>query len=326
MKARKAKVDPVEPRLTGSLPSWFTTNRVHGHTRLILSQWPHDSPHFARAAAGFKALGAHVFTRHAKTGDEDPWWLTRRPIPLCVQDVIENAHAEGLRIVRLLLAHVSRRVWKTDPGWVCRTRGRHADRTHQSEEFIWTSRGRYREVVLAPGCAIWPAMGADGSCSSISGTSRPGVAGDRRSRKRGQAETDGAPPPTQRRRIRSTSVPGFQGRENRGNIRATGATEVKPQHPERPLHRQHNHGPGVDRPRNDHAAGWLRRFRQERVPARPEPEFSKSVFEGNPDLEPSDHVRQALGWTVLRDAADGRPPHIWVSGVPNERARPGIRR
>ena len=28
-------------------------------------------------------------------------------------------------------------------------------------------------------------------------------------------------------------------------------------------------------------------------------------------------MRQAVGWTVLRDAADGRPPHIWAPGLPD---------
>ena len=45
--------------------------------------------------------------------------------------------------------------------------------------------------------------------------------------------------------------------------------------------------------------------------------LNKGVFEEHPELAPDDHVRQAVGWTVLRDSADGRPPHIWVSGVPN---------
>jgi hypothetical protein len=45
--------------------------------------------------------------------------------------------------------------------------------------------------------------------------------------------------------------------------------------------------------------------------------FSKRVFDAGDLLEPASHVRQALGWTVLRDAADGRPPHIWARGVPN---------
>jgi hypothetical protein len=50
------------------------------------------------------------------------------------------------------------------------------------------------------------------------------------------------------------------------------------------------------------------------------PALNKHVFECNPDLaEPSDQVREALGWTLLRDSADGRPPYVWVSGVPNDK-------
>ena len=160
MKPKKAKVDHVEPRLPGSLPSWFTKNRVHGHTRLILSQWPHDSPHFARAAAGFKALGAHAFARHAKTGDEDPWWLTGEPDPNIVQEFIESAHAEGLRIFAYYWHMSQKSLEDLYPDWVCRRldgtpidaseRGIHLDIT-----------GPYREVVLTHLLEL-AAMGADG--------------------------------------------------------------------------------------------------------------------------------------------------------------------
>jgi hypothetical protein len=46
------------------------------------------------------------------------------------------------------------------------------------------------------------------------------------------------------------------------------------------------------------------------------PNFSKGVFEKDPWLAPDAHVRQAIGWTALRDASDGRPPHIWAPGLP----------
>ena len=48
-----------------------------------------------------------------------------------------------------------------------------------------------------------------------------------------------------------------------------------------------------------------------------EPRFNKGVFEDDPSFAPAEHVRQAVGWTVLRGAADGRPPHIWARGLPN---------
>jgi hypothetical protein len=49
------------------------------------------------------------------------------------------------------------------------------------------------------------------------------------------------------------------------------------------------------------------------------PRFDKRVFKKNRGVlaEPPAHLRQAVGWTVLRDAADGRPPHIWAGGVPD---------
>ena len=54
------------------LPDWFRANRVMGHTRLPFRVWG-DEQEFAHAAGGFNALGAGVFTRHVKSGDEDPW-------------------------------------------------------------------------------------------------------------------------------------------------------------------------------------------------------------------------------------------------------------
>ncbi len=104
--------------------------------------------------------------------------------------------------------------------------------------------------------------------------------------------------------------------------------QVKARIPERSLHRQHDDRSGLDGPRNDDAAGAASPTqRRTSTGTRSDSNFSKQVF-GESDSErpcetpyvlrkPEDHVRQALGWTVLRDAADGRPPHIWARGVPN---------
>jgi hypothetical protein len=42
------------------------------------------------------------------------------------------------------------------------------------------------------------------------------------------------------------------------------------------------------------------------------------VFAGGTVRPVENHVRQALGWIVLRDASEGRPPHIWAPGTPNK--------
>ncbi len=140
-----------------SLPAWFTANRVHGHTRLTLSDW-HD---FTGAAAGFKSLGAHVFTRHAKTGGEDPWWPTGNPqAPNVVKQFIDSAHAEGLRIFTYYWHMSEKSLHDPHQEWICKTidgetipasgRGIYLDMT-----------GPYRELVLQRLLDL-AAMGADG--------------------------------------------------------------------------------------------------------------------------------------------------------------------
>ena len=60
--------------------------------------------------------------------------------------------------------------------------------------------------------------------------------------------------------------------------------------------------------------------------ASPKSEFSVAVARGqsnsvhlnNPDLyAPEENVRQAFGWSLLRDAAEDGKPHIWDSWSPN---------
>ncbi|MCK5799270.1 MAG: hypothetical protein KAI47_18895, partial [Deltaproteobacteria bacterium] len=124
---------------TRTLPAWFEGNRVHAHTRLQLGQfksWTYNgkdyTDKFAKVAPIFSALGVSVYTRHIKTGPEDPWWPSAAPkvngqsvlqgsgdrtILLCDQSsgkqtpivlpgnvnlakkIIDDAHARGLRII-----------------------------------------------------------------------------------------------------------------------------------------------------------------------------------------------------------------------------------
>jgi hypothetical protein len=118
----------VEPALAGSrLPRWFDTNRVQGHTRLALGLHKPPPPpprfwygtnEFNFAAGGFRELGAGAFTRHMKSGSEDPWWPTALPVDADVvvhsdrprningiilepgenvaKAIIDEAHAQGV--------------------------------------------------------------------------------------------------------------------------------------------------------------------------------------------------------------------------------------
>src|SRR5215218_2258136 len=72
-----------------SLPGWFTANRVHGHARLLLRLWA-DKPEAEGPRLSSRRC-AEAFTRHAKSGDEDPPWPAGDPPgPNVVKEFIDR--------------------------------------------------------------------------------------------------------------------------------------------------------------------------------------------------------------------------------------------
>jgi hypothetical protein len=138
----------VRGTATASLPGWFTANRVHGHTRLLLRLWG-DKPEADAAAAHFKALGAEAFTRHAKSGDEDPPWPAGDPFGSnVVKEFIDRAHAEGLRIFTYYWHMSEKSLEAPHPEWVCKNRDGTTIEGDRGVQLDIT--GPYREVVLSP--------------------------------------------------------------------------------------------------------------------------------------------------------------------------------
>lgn len=122
------------------LPDWFEGNRVQAHTRLSLN-W-HKTPEFINAAEGFKAMGAKVFTRHAKTGSEDPWWPT-----LDVKAFVDDAHAKGLHVIAYNWMMTDKTMETLHPDWVCKSpTGEIIAHRGRGNELDVT--GPYREVIL----------------------------------------------------------------------------------------------------------------------------------------------------------------------------------
>lgn len=86
------------------LPDWYENARVQLHTRLSL-RWL-DRPEFSNAAEAFARMGAPVFVRHIKSGAEGAWWASavgavapeaaERNI---AQEIIDRAHAAGRKII-----------------------------------------------------------------------------------------------------------------------------------------------------------------------------------------------------------------------------------
>ena len=293
--------------MTRSLPEWYLANRVKGNTRLRFRGW-HDKPEFAEAAKGFKALGAGVLTRHVKSGDEGPW----RPEDW--QAIIDEAHDEGLKIVGYYWHMSEATVAAAHEDWICKE----PDRVTAIENERGISldiTGPYRDVVLAR-LRTLAEMGIDGLMFDERHLPPRGCWG---SPLEGawQAETGQlAPPPDDADPVYRQFLD-FKARKIEDTF-AFWRNEVQKDHPDVVFVVSTTTIPALtDRemttrlPRIADSAKNEYRLALSKA-------LNKGVFEEHPDLAPEDHVRQAVGWTVLRDSADGRPPYVWISGVPNE--------
>ena len=143
MATRSTNVDAVKQvrPAVGALPPWFTKNRVHGHTRLILRLW-HDTDGFALAAAGFKALGAHVFTRHVKTGARGSLVADGATAGRNVVAAVHQERARrGSEDLHVLLAHVRDESAKASSGLGVQEAERQPDQG-RTKGPTWTSPGR----------------------------------------------------------------------------------------------------------------------------------------------------------------------------------------
>jgi hypothetical protein len=292
-----------------TLPDWFTSNRVKGHTRLGILQWG-DDPNFTQAAAQFEALGASVYTRHVKSRDEPPWgrdvW----------QRIIDDAHGQGLRIVGYYW-HMAEQAIAEDPAnaaWICRAPNG-VTPIRDDDRISLDITGPYREVVLSRLLEL-AGLGVDGLMFD-----------ERHLPPRGcwhSALEDawvaekGVPAPTKPNDADPTYQQFLDFKAARiEDTFAYWRDSVKAAKPDVVFIVSTTTIPALtdremttrlariaDSPKNEYRLALV-------------PGLSKNVFDGDSELAPTDHVRQAVGWTVLRDSAEGRPPHIWVSGVPN---------
>ena len=318
-----------------ALPQWFEANRVQGHTRLGLRPTP-DRPEFTQAGAGFALLGAGAFARHVKSRDEDPWWPTAVPRaddgrPLSdrdryitdvfiargrnvVRELIDEAHTAGMRIA-VYHWHMAEKTYADlHPEWVCRDfdgdpipgprrRGVHLDIT-----------GPYREVVLTRLLEL-AEMGADGFFFDYRHLPPEGTWGSPLA-EAWKARTGADPPRPEETNAVYREFIDFKARRIEETF-AFWDWEVKAVYPDVVFLVSTTTLPALtDREMTTRLARIADSAKNEYRHAL-NTDFTKGVFEDSALAVPQDHVRQALGWTVLRDSSDGRPPHIWAAGVPN---------
>ncbi len=290
-----------------TLPDWFKANRVKGHTRLSFSGW-YGTDEFAHAAAGFKALGAGAFTRHVKTSEEDPWprevW----------QALIDEAHAEGLHVVGYYW-HQTEKSQNDDEALVCK---------QPNGMWIDNERGYYLDITGPYGETVLERLqkladlGVDGLMFDERHLPPIGTWGSALEVAWRDEMNEPPPPAIDDADERYRRYIDFKARRIEDTF-AHWLDAVKTKHPDIVFIVSTTTIPALtDREMTTRLARIADSSKNEYRLAL-NPNLNKHVFDDDLSLAPADHVRQAIGWTVLRDAADARPPQIWVSGVPDKR-------
>jgi Hypothetical glycosyl hydrolase 6 len=317
------------------LPAWYEENRVQGHTRLGIKRWLGE-PEWTHAATGFKDLGAGAFSRHFKTGKEDPWWPSAVPtgpyderlfdedrynrgtfVPAgrnIAQEMIDEAHSQGLKIIAYHWHMTDDTTAELHPDWVCRnpdgvpishtTRGVHLDIT-----------GPFCEIVLQRLLEL-AEMGVDGfffdgkHLPSLPRYDFEGCWGSALEENFRDATGLDAPTKPDRSDPVWQQWLDFKAAEIERTF-AYWQDSVHAQYPdvvfivsagELPVLIKREMTTNLAR-----VAGALKiEFNHAAAP-----QNNLRFFESNPDFaEPKDDIRKALGWTLMRDSAEGRPPRI----------------
>lgn len=307
------------------LPSWFEDNRVQGHTRLSVQKWL-GTPEFKNAASGFKQLGARVFVRHVKSAAEDPWWygtVSQTPdnqIQLetnsnPVKIMIDEAHQEGMKIIAYYFHSTDKTMATLHPEWVCKQpNGRVISHRRRGDYLDLTS--PYREIVLERLLEL-AAMGVDGFYFDEIHMPYKGCWGTFLETAFEQATGEKAPMVKNERDPHYRRYLQFQALKVEETL-AYWREAVRKQYPKVIFTISTTTIPSLINPRMT--------TNLVRLSDSPKSEFflaikerlNLNVFQDKLLLaKPEKDIRMALGWTVLRDGAEGRPPHIWAPGFPN---------
>ncbi|HSJ09660.1 MAG TPA: hypothetical protein VK928_07080 [Longimicrobiales bacterium] len=299
-----------------ALPAWFDDARVQGHTRLSL-RWQRKSQ-FEHGASAAAALGATVLTRHVKTAGEPPWWASsvfpagsEATAPGSVERMADEARANGVHLIAYYW-HVSEHEYaRTRPEWVCRdAAGEPA--SHNRGAYLDIT-GEYREVILARLLEL-AAMGVHGFYFDHTHVPVDGCRGTaleaQFTRETGRAlkPKRDATDPDER------AFHAFSATRVAATFRYW-REEVTRRYPGVVFIVSTTYLPGLTSNRMSLdltrvADSAKTEYFLSLMPAR-----SERVFLGRNALRsPRPEHRMALGWTLLRDSAAGRPPHVWAPG------------
>ena len=304
------------------LPAWYEEHRVHLHTRLSLP-WYHKKPDlFFNAGHLFREMGARVFARHIKSGGEGAWWpsVIGTVAPEAKQrnlakEVIDEAHRAGCRILVYHRHMEDEAMAKEHPDWVsldCHGKpyvkrqtklcfnSPYADYLEQRMLELAALRADafYFDEVHMEKAGCWCAHCRQ-KFTELTGLEHPAEAS--------------AADPVWHRLVDFTNL----------SIEQTFLKWRKTLHAKYPnvvmMVGSHTWPIMTER----HMTGRLFRIADSmktefNLPVR---RPATEIFPLPEEMKPCEpDAKIALGYTLARDACDGRPAHIWTHGVPDEAA------
>ena len=301
------------------LPSWYDAERVQAHTRLGAGHMTRDV--FLHAAAGFRETGADVFVRHIQAHTQGAWWPSKvaRIHPLAedrnlAKEIIDKAHRAGCRVIVYHVHMYDRFLGADHPDWVCRDPSGEPIAHHTMPFMCYNS--PYPDLFLQRGLELVD-LGADGLYFDFVHMPKTGCWCDncRREFKR----TTGLDHP---QRVDNDDPLWRKLAEfNDGVIERTFLKWRESIHRRNPdcvmLISSHLWSAMTDHHLNQRLFRLADSVKMEfSIPIRRGP---NRIFSVDSSLAPPEaDVRLALGDTAARDAADGRPAHIWTHGLLDE--------
>jgi hypothetical protein len=304
------------------LPAWYEQHRVHLHTRLSL-RWHARQPElFLTAATHFRELGAKVIARHIKTGSEGAWWpsaIGEIAPPAkernLAKEIIGHAHREGLRILVYHRHMEDEGVAQAHPDWISRDA---AGKPYVKRGTKVCLNSPYADFLLQRMFEL-AELGADGFYFDEVHMEKGGCWCDF-CKRQFKAETGLDHPaavnvfdPVWHKLADFTNV-------SIERVFRTWRQALHARHPELVLMIGSHTWPIMTERHMTH-----RLFRiadamktEFNLPARTP---STQIFPLPPEMKPwAVDAKIALGYTLARDATDGRPPHVWVHGLKDEAA------
>ncbi len=297
------------------LPDWYDDHRVHAHTRL--SPRYRGKELFLNAAQRFKELGFRAFVRHIKSGSEGAWWPSEvgKVAPWAegtnyAKKIMNNAREAGRHLIVYHRHMEDRYMAEQHPSWV--TRGPNGT-PYRRRGRILCLNSPYADYVLKRMIELGE-MGAEGFYYD-SFHVRPGGCWCPHT-KNAFREKTGLDTPERR----NPHDPVYQRYLDFKNLTIETTflewrQALHERFPDLVMLISSYKYPGMVSQHTTH--------RLYRITDSVKTEFDKplhfrkrQIFRTDPELaRPERHAALVLGYSLARDAADGRPPHVWVNNI-----------